>query len=348
MNALLKNRVFFVLMLWNSGTKMYFCILFSYMKTIKLIKNRSDIGAGTRGSDMGIDAIEIAAINCEDDFFNCYEHEDIETANETIYNKVFNSFAKRIGNVLEVCKRLSRSINANLKKNYFPIVLSGDHSSALGTISGIKSAFPEKRLGVVWIDAHADLHSPYTSPSGNIHGMPLSAALNDDNLEFQINEVVGDTNNYWNEMKNIGIDGPKVSHRDIVYFGVRDTEEPEEKAMEKNEMRNYTVPEMRYRGMQKCLSEAVERLEECDHIYISFDVDSMDCDLISTGTGTPVPKGFDPDEVIAIINAFLETGKVVCFEIVEVNPTLDFKGNKMAETAFYVLQNIQEGIKKSL
>ena len=348
MDPVENQGLFLFLILWNGVTKMYFCILYFQMKTIKLIKNRSDIGAGTRGSDMGIDAIEIAAINCKDDFFNCYEHEDIETANETIYNKVYNSFAKRIGNVLEVCKRVSASVSSNLKKHYFPIVLSGDHSSALGTISGIKSAFPEKRLGVVWIDAHADLHSPYTSPSGNIHGMPLSAALNDDNLEFQINEVVGDTNSYWNSMKNIGIAGPKVKHKDIVYFGVRDTEEPEEKAMEKNEMRNYSVAEMRYRGMQECLVEAVSHLKDCDHIYISFDVDSMDCDLISTGTGTPVSKGFDPDEVIAIINAFLGTDKVVCFEIVEVNPTLDFKGNKMAETAFYVLQNVHDGIKNTL
>jgi len=146
------------------------------MRRIKIIKNRSDLGAGTRGADMGIDAIEIAAINKKDDYFNCFPFEDIETENETIYNKVNNSFAKRIGSVLGVCTRLSKSISKNLKNNNFPIVLSGDHSSALGSISGIKTAYPTKRLGVIWIDAHADIHSPYTSPSGNIHGMPLAAA----------------------------------------------------------------------------------------------------------------------------------------------------------------------------
>ena len=174
------------------------------MRAIKLIKNRSDLGAGTRGADMGIDAIEIAAINKKDDYFNCYPFEDIETDNETIYNKVNNSFAKRIGNVLRVCERLCDSVTNNLNNNFFPIVLSGDHSSALGSISGVKAAFPDKRLGVIWIDAHADIHSPYTSPSGNIHGMPLSAALNDDNLDFQINEIVDDTDLYWRQMKNIG------------------------------------------------------------------------------------------------------------------------------------------------
>ena len=86
------------------------------MRTIKLIKNRSDLGAGTRGADMGIDAIEIAAINKKDDYFNCYPFEDIETENETVYNKVNNSFAKRIGNVLTVCTRLCDSVSENLGK----------------------------------------------------------------------------------------------------------------------------------------------------------------------------------------------------------------------------------------
>ena len=308
------------------------------MKTIKLIKNRSDIGAGTRGSDMGVDAIEIAAINKNDDYFNCYPFEDIETDNETVYNKVNNSFAKRIGSVMQVCKRLSTSVTKNLLNNKFPIVLSGDHSSALGSISGVKTAFPEKTLGVVWIDAHADIHSPYTSPTGNIHGMPLAAALNDDNLEYKINNVIGETKAYWNQMKNIGINGPKVTHENIIYFGVRDIEEEEEAIIKKNNIKNYTVSEMRYRGFNTCLNEAIEKLGNCDIIYISFDVDSMDSDLISKGTGTPVSKGFDEFEIIEIIKAFINTKKVACFEIVEINPTLDNKGNKMAETAFDVLK----------
>jgi len=318
------------------------------MKTIKLIKNRSDLGAGTRGSDMGIDAIEIAAINKKDDYFNCYQFDDIATENETIYNKVNNSFAKRIGSVLRVCTRLSSSVSENLKSNNFPIVLSGDHSSALGTISGIKTAYPNKRLGVVWIDAHADIHSPYTSPSGNIHGMPLSAALNDDNLEFKINDVNIETAQYWENMKNIGVDGAKVLHEDIVYFGVRDTEEPEEAAIANNNIKNYSVAEMRYRGFETCLNEAVVKLDNCDIIYISFDVDSMDCDLISKGTGTPVSKGFDQNEIVNIINSFVNTKKVVCFEVVEVNPTLDNKGNVMAETAFDILKETTNSIKDNL
>ena len=111
------------------------------MEKIKIIKNRSDIGAGTRGSDLGIDAIEIAAINIDSDYFNRYEYIDLETENEVVYEKQKAPFAKRISKVLNVCTRLSEAVKASLSSNQFPLVLSGDHSSALGTISGIKTAF---------------------------------------------------------------------------------------------------------------------------------------------------------------------------------------------------------------
>lgn len=310
------------------------------LKPIKIIKNRSDIGAGTRGSDMGVDAIEIAAINNNSDYFNKYEFEDVKTHNESIYDKYRSSVAKRIEHVVEQCTRVNNTIKKSLTGNYFPLVLSGDHSSALGTISGIKAAYPKQTLGVVWIDAHADLHSPYTTPSGNIHGMPLAAVLGDDNFDCQVNDVAKDTEGHWNEMKNIGFPGPKVSAENLVYFGVRDTEEAEDKQIAKLHIRNYKVDEVRYRGLETCVDETLAKLAHCDLLYISFDVDSMDCDLISFGTGTPVSRGFDQFEIIEIINRIIQSKKVVCIEVVEVNPLLDTKGNKMAETAFQVLEAI--------
>jgi arginase len=309
-------------------------------KVIKIIKNRSDIGAGTRGSDMGIDAIEIAAINKNSEYFNEYEFEDVKTHNESIYDKYRSSVAKRIEHVVEQCTRVSNAVKKNLSNNYFPIVLSGDHSSALGTISGIKAAYPDQIVGVIWIDAHADLHSPYTTPSGNIHGMPLAAALGDDNLDCQVNVVAPDTQEHWIEMKNIGFKGPKVLAENLIYFGVRDTEEAEDRQIEKLKIRNYKVDETRFRGLEICVDEALAKLSHCDVLYVSFDVDSMDCDLISFGTGTPVSRGFDQYEIIDIINQIIRSKKVVCVEVVEVNPLLDTKGNKMAETAFQVLEAI--------
>ena len=307
---------------------------------IKLIKNRSDIGAGTRGSDLGIDAIEIAAINSQNDFFNRHLYQDVETLNETIYNKVNYNFAKRIEYVTEQCERVSAAVAQNIMNHYFPIVLSGDHSSALGTISGIKAAFPTKKLGVVWLDAHADIHSPFTSPSGNIHGMPLAAALGFDNLKCQINEPGEPTKYHWELMKNIGIQGPKITPNHLVYFGLRDFEEPEKKLIDEHKIQFYKVEEVRERGISLCVKEAIEKLKDCDHIYISFDVDSMDADSVSYGTGTPVPIGFFASEIIEIFDALMATKKVSCNEFTEINPLLDNKGNKMAETAFQVLDHI--------
>lgn len=312
--------------------------------TIKIIKNRSDIGAGTRGSDLGIDAIEIAAINLNNDFFHRHLFVDVITHNETIYNKNNNNFAKRIEHVVEQCRRVSDAVQATIQEGLFPIVLSGDHSSALGTISGIKAATPDKRLGVIWIDAHADLHSPFTSPSGNIHGMPLAAAICEDNLACKINEPESKTELHWGDMKKIGTATQKIKPQDLIYFGLRDFESAEAHIIEKENISCYKVEEFRFRGLALCVKEALEELQDCDHIYISFDVDSMDCDHVSTGTGTPVPIGFFAEEIVQIFDELLLSNKLVCIEFTEVNPLLDNKGNLMAETAFHVLDHIAKKI----
>jgi len=307
---------------------------------IQLIKNRSDIGAGTRGSDMGIDALEIAAINSGNDYFNRYKYVDVLTRNETIYNKNTNTFAKRIEHVAEQCERVCASVKVSLQKGYFPIVLSGDHSSALGTISGIKAAYPEKKLGVIWIDAHADLHSPFTSPSGNIHGMPLAAAIADDNASCAINQPGKETIEHWERMKNTGIAGAKILPQHLVYFGLRDYESAEAFLIQQHNIPVITVAELRQKGIQNCLQSTLSHLQDCDLIYISFDVDSMDCEQVSYGTGTPVPIGFMPEEIAELLSTCCAQLPVVCIELAEINPLLDNKGNQMAETAFQVLNTV--------
>ncbi|MFM2401572.1 MAG: hypothetical protein RI950_1089 [Bacteroidota bacterium] len=311
---------------------------------IKLLKNRSDIGAGTRGSDMGIDALEIAAINQEDDFFHRHLFEDVATHNETIYQKNTNSFAKRIEHVQQQCDRVCNSVANNLQQGYFPLVLSGDHSSALGVISGIKKAYPDKKLGIIWIDAHADLHSPYTSPSGNIHGMPLAAAMHLDNLDCSVNQVSKETVDSWQELKNIGVLGPKMAPEHVVYFGLRDFEYAEEFLLNQLGIMHFKVEEMRNFGIDNSVQKAIRQLESADIIFISFDVDSLDCDQISYGTGTPVKSGFSAEEVSALLELVISTGKVICLEVAEINPLLDNKGNKMAETAFSILAKVERQI----
>ncbi|MDB2673064.1 arginase [Flavobacteriaceae bacterium] len=310
------------------------------MRPLKVIKNRSDIGAGTRGSDMGIDALEIAAINAENDFFNRYPFIDVPTHNESIYDKVNNTFAKRINFVAEQCERVCDVTSMVLRQQHFPLVISGDHSSALGTLAGITHAHPGKTVAAIWIDAHADLHTPLSSPSGNIHGMPLAAALGLDNEKYGVNTIDEATKKSWDQIKALGGGQPKIKPEHLLYFGLRSTEEAEDNVIEDLGIRTYAVHEIRYRSMAVCLQEAIESLKEVDLIYITFDVDSMDCDLISKGTGTPVSKGFDPAEIKQLIQGFISTNKVVCLEVCEINPLLDEKGNKMAETAFEIVNEI--------
>lgn len=291
---------------------------------------------------MGIDALEIAAINADNDFFHRHLFEDIPTHNESIYQKNTNSYAKRIDHVLQQCERVCNYVASTLENKFFPIVLSGDHSSALGVISGIKKAYPQKKLGVVWIDAHADLHSPYTSPSGNIHGMPLAAAMQQDNMDCAVNDVSINTIESWNALKNIGLAEPKFSSDDLVFFGLRDYESAEESIIQQQGILHFKVEQIRSAGLANCVNQAIQKLQEVDLIFVSFDVDSLDCDQISYGTGTPVKSGFNSDEVLAIIELFISTGKVVCLEVAEINPLLDNKGNKMAETAFDVLAKLEK------
>ena len=310
------------------------------MNPIKIIKNRSDIGAGTRGSDMGIDAIEIAAINSENDFFNIYPYIDIQTHNDTIYNKNKNTFAKRINFVCEQCERLREGVKKELQKGFFPLILSGDHSSALGSLSGIQKANPDKEIGVIWLDAHADIHTPYSTPSGNIHGMPLAAALSIDNKEFSKNKVSDSTENNWLRMKNMGDKVPLIKPENLIYFGVRDTEKEEDQIIQSKKIKNFSVNDFRNLGLKSCIDQTIDQFVSTDLIYISFDIDALDCDLFSRGTGTPVSKGFLTEEIISIIEEVKDTGKLVALEICEINPLLDNKGNQMAESAFEIISSV--------
>ena len=308
------------------------------MTKIKLIEVDSEIGAGTRGASLGIGAMKIASINSGSDYFAKYSSVQVENENQILFGNTEKSFAKNIKTIAQISKRISKSLKEVIKSKSFPIVLAGDHSNAAGTIAGIKSAHPKKRLGVIWVDAHADLHSPYTTPSGNVHGMPLAISLGEDNLDRQINKVPKATAKQWEKLKNTSGVSPNIKSSDLVFIGVRDTEEPEDYLMNKHNIKNVSVTEVRTKGINKIIKEINDYLKECDLIYISFDVDSMDCMYVSHGTGTPVPLGFTEGEVTKILLKLLENDKVCCFEVTEVNPTLDEKCNVMAETAFRVLE----------
>ncbi|MCX8478820.1 MAG: arginase [Chitinophagales bacterium] len=306
------------------------------MKPVKIIEIKSELGAGTRGASLGVDAIKIAALDFRSDYFKRYNTIEVKNENALLFEAQGSPFAKRIKGIYQIFDRLSTTVAETMKNDEFPIVLAGDHSTAAATISGIKIANPKARLGVIWIDAHADLHSPYTTPSGNVHGMPVAICLGEDNLDKQINKLDKETNEYWEKLKNIGGISPKILPRDIVYVCLRDYEKQEEHIIKKNKIKVVPTAEVRRMGTERVGRDILIYLDHCDIIYITFDVDSMDSS-ISKGTGTPVPGGINEREAGDLIIRLLQSEKICCFEMTEVNPTLD-KENLMAENAFEILQ----------
>lgn len=316
------------------------------MTKINLVLVDSELGAGTRGASLGIGAMKVAAHNQEDYFFGKYPSIKVETENVLLDSGNHFKYAKRIPGVHKVYERTADAVKSVMAKGGFPLVLAGDHSTAAATIAGLKMAHPSKRLGVVWIDAHGDLHTPYTTPSGNMHGMPLAVCLNEDNVPSQINEPCEETKTLWSAMKNLGGIAPKINSEDLVFISVRDTEKPEDDLMERHEIKNYSVAEVREKSKETVYAEVLEKLADCDHIYISFDVDSMDCEVVSRGTGTPVENGLFPEEAQYFLNEFAKNKKVSCMEVVEINPCLDNKINKMAEVAFDITKEFAQHIEK--
>ena len=306
------------------------------MKNIKLIEVPSEIGAGTRGASLGLDAIKIAALDFMSNFFIHFPSEKVPHENKLLYEPIESPYAKRVKGIASMYEKVSKAVSDSIKNNFFPVVISGDHSIAGATIAGIKMAKPKSKLGVIWIDAHADLHTPYTTPSGNIHGMPLAITINEDNKDCAVHEVDAETAKYWNQLKTIGKIAPKVLPEDVVFISLRDYEKEERYLIEKYGMKVVTTNEVRRKGPENVVRSVIRYLADCTDIYITFDVDSLDAS-ISRGTGTPVGNGLREREAEDLISKFMQNRKVCCFEIAEVNPTLD-KENLMSEIAFNILQ----------
>lgn len=307
-------------------------------KNIKLLINKSEITAGTRGSSLGPEAIMTAARKIDNLFFGKYPLVHIQDANEMLDMEVKYPFAKRIEGLVKVFNSVSTEVKTVLDNKEFPFVIAADHGSAGGTIAGIKAAYPNKRLGVVWIDAHGDLHTPFTTPSGNMHGMPLATALSEDNLSSSKNALSEEEIKLWEELKTMKSSGQRLMPQDLVFIAVRDTEKQEDELIERLNITNHTVEQVRSKSKESVFAEIQTQLSDCDIIYVSFDVDSMDPEYTSHGTGTPVDNGLMPDEAEYFLKELAKLEKTVCIEFVEVNPCLDEKTNKMAEVTFDLLE----------
>lgn len=307
-------------------------------REIELLINKSEITAGTRGASLGPEAMMVVARAKENNFFSQYPIQHLKDMNHVLDTTVRFENAKRIVALVDVFEIVCESVKSTLERSKFPFVLAADHGSAGGTIAGIQAAYPDKRIGVIWIDAHADIHTPYTTPSGNMHGMPLATALGEDNLPSKSNTISKDVKDNWEKLKNTGVPGPKVRPEDLVYIAVRDTEAQENEIIERLQIKNFTVEDVRTFGINSVVEQTEAILKNCNLIYLSFDVDSMDPSHTSHGTGTPVGNGIMPEEARQFLTEFAKNEKLVCMEFVEINPCLDEKMNYMAAVAFELLQ----------
>ena len=227
---------------------------------------------------------------------------------------------KRVDGVLHTVTELAEVVHREISEKRFPLIVGGDHSMAIGTLAGLAQTGP---YGVIWVDAHADLNTGETSPSGNIHGMPLAAAMG-----------MGDV-----RLTEVGGRDPKLSPEHLVYIALRDIDEGEMNEINRLGIKVITVEEVRTRGVDVIMQESLNYLRErVDRFYISFDMDSLDASLVP-GTGTPVDGGLTEVEAKAILKEAMQAEDLIAVELVELNPALD-RDDVTAQLAYRLCETI--------
>jgi arginase len=308
------------------------------MRNISIIEIAAEFGAGTRGSSLGLDALRFACLNRGYRYYLELPYLYIEGDPDRLLDRIHTPKAKRIDLIVELHNRITNQMQNLLQNGQFPLVISGDHSNAAGTVAALKKFNPGKRIGIVWIDAHGDLHTPYSSPSGNVHGMPVAALLNLNNKHLAVNEPRPDTVAHWEQMCNIGGYAPKVLPQDLVFIGIRDLEAQEWTVMKEQGITHFTNTTLNEIGALEVVRRTKEHLAQCDLIYVSFDVDSFDGAMVP-GTGTPVEDGLSYGQARILLRGFWDWDKLGCMEITEINPLLDYC-NETAELVADLLDDV--------
>lgn len=273
---------------------------------ISIIGVPLDLGAGTRGVNLGPDAIRYAGVEerLKNIGYNVEDMGDISVDRSSAVTEP-NSNLKNLNVISNVNSLLSEKVSSVMSEGKFPLVLGGDHSIAIGTISGVLQH--RKNLGVIWFDAHGDINTAQTSPSGNIHGMPVAVLLG-----------LGDK-----ELTKIGGENNFLKKENIVYIGSRDLDSEERKAMKEHGIKVFTMHEIDDMGIKKVMEEAIKIAgDNTDGIHVSFDMDALD-PSIAPGTGTKVPGGMNYREGHYALELIAKSEKLVSAEFVEVNPLLD-------------------------
>ncbi len=284
-----------------------------------------DLGAGRRGVDMGPSAIRIAGIGgrLRELGYKVIDEGDltIKTQEE---QRVRDPHMKYLPEIARVVSVLSRKVEKVVDRGHFPLVLGGDHSIAIGTISGISSYARKRRkkVGVFWIDAHGDFNTPETSPSGNIHGMPLA-----------ISTGLGPR-----ALINVHGSFHKVEPQHVAIIGLRNLDKGERQNLLKNGVHIFTMEDIDKYGIHRVMKNALAQVaKHVDYLHISFDLDSVD-PVYAPGVGTPVKGGLDYREAHLIMEMLAESKKMTSLEMVEVNPIVDNR-NQSAEFAVELMQS---------
>lgn len=306
---------------------------------IRLVEVPSELAGAKLGAGGGIEALKCYCDETNCGYFERYPIVRIQDENHASLRGTPYGHARYIDHVSVVLERVASKVEKLRNDNFFPIIMAGDHSTAAGTLAGLQRAHKGETIGIVWIDAHADMHTPYTSPSGNMHGMPLSVAMGEDNRPCQINTPSDEENHFWEKLKHMG-GGEHIDPKNVVFCALRDFEEAEAKMIERYGIKNYTTEMITYEGVRHTVENIMKDLEHCDHIYISFDVDSID-PLYIPGTGTPVDWGLSFEQALHLNMELIQNKKVCCWEMAEINPFLD-KQNISGKYSFQILDQVTQ------
>ncbi len=293
---------------------------------IALTNVHLDLGAGRRGTDMGPSALHVAGL------VPALQRLGHRVASVTsLGGPSFESAsagdqqARFLPEIAGIVRQLADRTESALAAGQLPLVLGGDHSVAIGTISGMARHLRRvgQDLGVVWVDAHTDMNTPASSLSGNIHGMPLACLLGE-GPEALTTALTGDQ--------------PALRPEHVVLLGVRDVDAPESEVVRRHGVRVYTMSEIDERGMATCLREAHKRVSAASGgVHLSFDLDGVD-PLHAPGVGTPVPGGLSLRESHLICEWLSRSQRLIGVELVELNPTADVR-NQTAELGRWLIES---------
>jgi arginase len=272
---------------------------------VAIIGAALDLGSGRRGVDMGPSAIRYAGLHdrLAGLGYSVADWSDVETAVLEATEEL-DSSARYLPEIKAACGRVARLVGIALGEGALPLVLGGDHSVALGTLGGLAKV--SGAGGVLWIDAHGDLNTPDTSPSGNVHGMPLAAAigLGDDRFESDAWVL------------------PAVDPHRVALVGLRSLDESERERIRSIGMKAYTMSDIDRIGIERAIRESLSHIAGPGFVHVSLDMDALDPE-VAPGVGTPVRGGLSYREAHLALELVSESGLAGSFEVVEVNPILD-------------------------